>query len=80
VRIEVEMSALSSSGSWWRTSVPNPLREGTYESPDAKRARFHERQAIVDWLGRHFAAADPEDADLIWLLIEDIKGEKHHGS
>lgn len=74
------MSAVSREGSWWSTSVPDPLRRETYESPDAKRARFHERQAIVDWLGRHFAAADPEECDLIWLLIEDIKGEKHHGS
>ena len=74
------MSALSSGRSWWVTSVSDPLRREPYESPDARRAKFDERNAVIDYLGRHFAAADPEDADLIWLLIEDIKGEKHRGS
>jgi hypothetical protein len=74
------MSALSSNWPWWTTSVPSPLRPQPYESPDARRAKFDERNAVIDYLGRHFAAADPEDADLIWLLMEDIKGEKHRGS
>ena len=74
------MPALSGNWPWWTESVPSPLRRQPYESPDARRAKFDERNAVIDYLGRHFAAADPEDADLIWLLIEDIKGEKHRGS
>lgn len=74
------MPALSGNWPWWTESVPSALRRQPYESPDARRAKFDERKAVIDYLGRHFAAADPEDADLIWLLIEDIKGEKHRGS
>ena len=71
------MSALSSRGSWWSSAVPEALRREPYESPDARRARFAERQAVVDWLGRHFAASDPEESDLIWELMEDIQKGRH---
>jgi hypothetical protein len=71
------MPALSGNWPWRPASVPSPLRPQPYESPDARRAKFDERQAVIDYLGRHFAAADPEDADLIWLLIEDIQKGRH---
>ena len=71
------MPALSGNWPWRPASVPGALRVESYEAPDAKRARFAEREAVVDYLGRHFAAADPEEADLIWLLIEEIQKGRH---
>lgn len=71
------MPALSGNWPWWTASVPSALRVEPYEAPDAKRARFAERQAVIDYLGRHFAAADPQEADLIWLLIEEIQKGRH---
>ena len=66
------MPALSGNWPWWTESVPSALRRQPYESPDARRAKFDER----DGFHQYCSVCRRETLHKLGSIHRDAHGER----